>query len=151
MRNHRGVRLPTIGQCTVAGCLRPDRVRGWCAMHYKRWLAHGNPLITYPDKPLMDRLANKMLVDSGGQCWPWVGAKNSRGYGQVTLPGHRTASLAHRVVYEWLVSPIPEGLEIDHLCCNRLCVRPDHLEPVTHRENLARGHERRKGQANEPV
>ena len=47
--------------------------------------------------------------------------------------------LAHRMIYELLVGPIPDGLEIDHLCRNRGCVNPGHMEPVTHRENLMRG------------
>lgn len=62
---------------------------------------------------------------------------NGRGYGQIGCSG--TVKMAHRAVYEALVGPIPEGLELDHLCKNRLCVNPDHLEPVTHQENVKRG------------
>jgi HNH endonuclease len=69
--------------------------------------------------------------DSG--CWEWTGARQVRGYGEWRR------RLAHRVVYELLVGPIPEGLELDHLCRNPACVNPEHLDPVTHRENLARG------------
>lgn len=70
------------------------------------------------------------------ECWEWTGCA-SRGYGQFRV-GARMQQ-AHRVAYELLVGPTPEGLEIDHLCRNRACVNPSHLEPVTHRVNLLRG------------
>jgi hypothetical protein len=69
-----------------------------------------------------------------GNCWLWTGAK-SRGYGSFR---HPFSPLPHRVSYRMLVGEIPEGHEIDHLCRNTLCVRPDHLEPVTPRVNVLR-------------
>ena len=73
-------------------------------------------------------------LDSG--CWEWTGTKVKGGYG-VTYANRRTC-LAHRVIYEILVGPIPAGLTLDHLCRNTSCVNPDHLEPVTIRENVLR-------------
>lgn len=72
-------------------------------------------------------------------CWNWVGYAQ-RGYGvfEKRIAGIRYRGRAHRVVYELLVGPIPEGLTIDHLCRNTLCVNPDHLEPVTGAENVRR-------------
>ena len=70
------------------------------------------------------------------ECWPWTGGVNSNGYGRVTIAAR--AQQAHRVAYESLVGSIPSGLELDHLCRNRLCCNPSHLEPVTHRENMLR-------------
>lgn len=64
-----------------------------------------------------------------GPCWIWRGAKMSRGYGG--LGANKQAWLAHRYSYTMAVGPIPAGLEIDHLCFVKLCVRPSHLEAVT--------------------
>lgn len=66
-------------------------------------------------------------------CWTYRAIKNASGY--VSMGN---GVMAHRVSYEWFVGPIPSGLELDHLCGQRDCVNPHHLEPVTHRENLRR-------------
>lgn len=71
------------------------------------------------------------------ECWEWTAAKLKSGYGVLGVGG-RTAC-AHRIAYEISIGPIPDGLEIDHLCSNRSCVNPWHLEPVTHQENQRRG------------
>ena len=75
-------------------------------------------------------------VDMSGPCWTWTAAKNSKGYG--CFGRH----LAHRWAYEQWVGPIPLFMTIDHLCCNKLCVRPTHLEVVTLAENNRRKAER---------
>lgn len=73
-------------------------------------------------------------------CWEWVGTRVKGGYGRFTVEQRPTrAKLAHRLAYEHFVGPIPEGRELDHLCRNRACVNPTHVEPVTHLENCHRG------------
>jgi hypothetical protein len=84
---------------------------------------------------LLDRIAASVLV--GDECWNWIGERTPKGYGRMRHGSER--EYAHRVLYELLVGPIPEGSQLDHLCRNRACVRPAHLEPVTCRENLMRG------------
>lgn len=82
----------------------------------------------------MDRFWSK--VDKTATCWLWTRGK-SDGYGVFHIK--RIPRGAHRVAYELLVGPIPEGLELDHRCRNRACVNPAHLEPVPHRVNVKRG------------
>jgi hypothetical protein len=66
------------------------------------------------------------LGDSPGDCWQWLGRVNPNGYGKKQFQGK--TMLAHRWVYQQLFGPIPEGLVINHLCSNRGCVNPHHLE-----------------------
>lgn len=84
--------------------------------------------------------AERYFVDERG-CWVWQGDVTSYGYGSITWreDGKRYRIGAHRYFYQRKYGPIPTGLHLDHLCRNPLCVNPDHLEPVTHAENLRRG------------
>jgi hypothetical protein len=83
---------------------------------------------------LPDRIVAK--IDAAGPCWLWT-ASTFQGYGQAYLGGRKWK--AHRLVWELLVGSVPDGLELDHLCRVRRCVNPDHLELVTHAENVRRG------------
>jgi hypothetical protein len=76
-------------------------------------------------------------TDRSGSCWVWTGARSPSGYGRITVGGRN--AYAHRVAYEMIVGPIPAGLQIDHLCRNRCCCKPAHLQPVTALVNNRRG------------
>lgn len=86
----------------------------------------------------MKRLWDKVAKSDG--CWHWTAAKDPYGYGRFQIGTNRSTKtvLAHRLVYEVLVGPIPDGMTLDHLCRNTSCVRPDHLEPITSAENVRR-------------
>lgn len=89
--------------------------------------------------PIEERLFPR--IDATGPCWLWTGAKAVNGYGVIGR-GPRNATgtrLVHRIVWELLVGEIPDGYDLDHLCRVRACCNPDHLEPVTRAENVARG------------
>jgi hypothetical protein len=109
----RNVHQRKLCACGCGGLATKWAIRG----HHWRATAHA-------------RFFAKITVGDG--CWEWQGPLDN-GYGTFgSIP-------AHRYAYKMLVGPIPFGLDIDHLCRNRACVRPDHLEPVTRRVNLLRG------------
>jgi hypothetical protein len=89
------------------------------------------------DDRLPPRFWSKVEVDGETGCWLWTASKKRDGYGRFHFGGKNR--LAHRVAYEALVGEIPKGLVTDHLCRVRQCVNPEHLEPVTDRENVLRG------------
>ncbi len=88
-----------------------------------------------PSAAVRERFMGKVRV--GKDCWEWLGAINNHGYGTFSV-ARRTHS-AHKFSYEMYVGAVPHGLDLDHLCRNRWCVNPAHLEPVTRRENTLRG------------
>lgn len=131
----------TVGApCAVDGCAKRTHARGWCIGHYQRWRTNGDPggSLAPHTRPADERFWEKVEKGGPDDCWLWTANKTApNGHGRFLGPDGQI--MAHRYAYEALVGPIPEGLVIDHLCRVRLCVNPDHLEPVTAEENTRRG------------
>lgn len=126
-----------IGLCSIMGCDDPQASGGYCNGHYLKLRRYGDPLAS------ARRVASPGVrfwtkVKRGDECWEWQGEILWTGYGRFSV-SPKVKILAHRYAYEATNGAIPEGLVIDHLCRNRRCVNPDHLEPVTRSENVKRG------------
>lgn len=85
----------------------------------------------------IQRLMSKVSGTDRDSCVRWIASVDKHGYGQFRFRG--TTYRTHRAAYILLVGEIPEGMDLDHLCSDPRCVNPDHLEPVTHAENVRRG------------
>lgn len=86
---------------------------------------------------LAETIIRNIEIDLNG-CWRWKASVDVKGYGRLRARGYRTKA-AHRIVYSYLVGPIPDGKQLDHLCRVPSCVNPSHLEPVSNTENVRRG------------
>lgn len=99
------------------------------------------PITLQTTQDIRTRIQESVVIDDNG-CWIWQPPGASHGYGQImrraAVGAKQQSLLAHRVSYEAFVGPIPEGLQIDHLCFVPKCVNPEHLEPVTAVENIRR-------------
>lgn len=136
--------------CSVEECERPKLSRGMCQKHYLAWRKATpkelRPNLTGGSSPIPWEERVWKYVNKTESCWLWIGTMDTRGYGQIQRSRKDRDAIrlgrsvrAHRAVYEVIKGPIPEGLDLDHLCRVRHCVNPAHLEPVTRKVNILRG------------
>ncbi|MDQ6875417.1 MAG: HNH endonuclease [Actinomycetota bacterium] len=120
----------TAAGCSVPGCERVHYAKQLCALHYARIRRIGSFGLASPE----DRFWTKVAPAGSNDCWLWQGSTTPV-YG---IFFDTVRYLAHRWAYESLIGPIPEGLQIDHLCRTPTCVNPWHMEPVSQRVNIMR-------------
>jgi len=127
--------------CLIYRCLKSAGSLGLCSAHRSTFYRHGNPF-EKTRKVFLGTNKNRFLknVKKTKSCWIWVSHKSTGGYGTFyvwkTAENKGGSKLAHRWAFENWVSPIPKGLEIDHICKIRNCVNPKHLRIVSHLENM---------------
>lgn len=119
--------------CSVAGCERPFRAKGWCGLHYMKARKYGDPLAGSLRivESRADAIRRRSSID--GECLVWTGYANARGYGYIRSQGK--LKRVHRVAWELANGPIPSGMQVDHTCWNRRCVNVSHLRLATPTEN----------------
>jgi len=123
--------------CTVHDCAQYVVANDMCDRHYRRWKRTGSTELGTRFRTALERFDEANVTEDDNGCWVWLDGRSEQGYGRFNA--RRKFYLVHRFSYELLIGPIPEGLVLDHLCRNRACFNPWHLDPVTDRVNIVRG------------
>lgn len=123
--------------CSFSGCVNKQQAKKLCGAHWRQQHI-GKELTTLSNQiSVIDRL-NKNIVKTE-YCWTWTGRVSGKyGYPQISLSGRQV--MAHRVMFEEVIRPMDPGETIDHLCRNRICINPEHLEAIPLRDNVKRMH-----------
>lgn len=143
--------------CSVEGCGRFVKARGWCGAHYVRWLT-ANPvtdatrLQARPNASVAERFDRIGVTVTPEGCHEWRGARRAGGYGAVSVAVRQT-DYAHRVAWQLAFGPIPDGMFVCHRCDNPPCCNPEHLFLGTNADNMrdmvAKGREQPHGRGQE--
>lgn len=122
--------------CTIEGCGRSSKARGWCAKHYQRWLRHEDPTGGNRECYMSpeEGFAARVSPDPESGCLMWAGKPNRDGYGSLRVDGKGV--LVHRWAWEQVNGEIPDGALIDHICHTPACVNVAHLRLATHALNM---------------
>lgn len=151
-------------KCEYKGCKLKYRARGYCITHYEYKRKYGSfdnyesrvinggadykSFDDYTNRDLIENIIKYVEPDTiGDGCWIWSRGKSRKGYGELTRRsnGKNKKMQAHRLSYEAFIGVVPADMTIDHLCLNKLCVNPFHLEIVTREENTRRAWDVRNG------
>lgn len=149
--------IRTRPECANPHCEQHPRITGLCVAcyHYLRRTGNDRPAHLCDSAAhdggdaqqdlidIVERFIARVHIDPDTDCWIWRGAGTSRGYGRMTIDGQTIQT--HRFAYSMLVGPIPPREVIDHLCEQKRCCNPDHLEIVTREENVRRYHRNHPG------
>jgi hypothetical protein len=128
--------------CSIEGCSKSVRGKGWCQAHYMRWWKYGDVRASDPIEPrvpiggALRFIHDVALKHTSDDCLNWPYVRANYGYGEVAVDGRKR--LAHRIVCEVVYGPAPDGKnDAAHSCGNRLCCNPRHLRWATRAENVA--------------
>jgi hypothetical protein len=123
--------------CTFSGCVNMQQAKLLCGAHWRQQHLGKELTILSNQIPIMARILDN--IEKTDYCWVWTGrVSGKRGYPQISLSGRQV--MVHRVVFEEVIRLLLPGETIDHLCRNRVCVNPEHLEPIPLRDNVKRMH-----------